>query len=286
MITRWAIALAGIDPTRVKLTHLHAAASRLADRHHWASPKPWSARPPRTVDGLPVLEIITLTSEAADHLHTTATPGAPIHFGHQHGAILAPPRPLAGATWTDLHTATPTTDTWTIAFRTPATFGNRDRFTPWPDPTAVARSLTNRWNSLNPHPTQQLDQDPRTWRHIWVSDVTGHTELLPFPGLTVPGFYGTIRYRCDTPTSRTLHRLLLLAEHAGVGRYTTRGLGIITLASDPRHSRVASEQRKPARSVQAAHQRKQSPKSLTKITGDDAGKGSVQAEHNVTAQRG
>ncbi|WP_431956897.1 hypothetical protein [Nocardia lijiangensis] len=65
------------------------------------------------------------------------------------------------------------------------------------------------------------------------------------------------RCRCeDHDTAHTLHRLLLLAEYAGLGRYTTRGLGIITLDrpapnGDPPHTRVAGEPRKPHGSVHA-----------------------------------
>ncbi|WP_280310280.1 CRISPR system precrRNA processing endoribonuclease RAMP protein Cas6 [Nocardia abscessus] len=292
MITRWALPLAGIDPTRVSLTHLHAVASRLADQHHWSSPKPWSARPPRFLDGLCVLEIITLTSEAAHHLHTTATPGTPVRFGPQHGTILTSPHPLATTTWHELHTATPTEPVWTVHFRTPATFGNRDRFSPWPDPSAVARSLTNRWNTLNPDPTQHLDQDPRTWHRIWVSDIHAHTELLPLPGLTVPGILGHIRYHCEDPdTAHTLHRLLLLAEHAGLGRYTTRGLGIITLTQpaptgDPKHTGAGGRTPTPRRSVHTAHQHKQ-PKTTGKGTFSKiARRRSVQSSDNIADQTG
>ncbi|MGV9678751.1 CRISPR system precrRNA processing endoribonuclease RAMP protein Cas6 [Nocardia sp. NPDC003482] len=258
MITHWAIPLAGINPAEVTLTQLHAVASHLADQHHWTTPKPWATRPPRTLDGLTVLEIITLTTEAAHHLHTTATPGTPITFGHQHGTILTAPHPLTSTTWTELHTSTPTRPAWTLRFRTPATFGNRDRFSPWPDPATVARSLTLRWNALNPDSAEHLDEDPRPWRRIWVSDVEGHTELLDLPGLTVPGFLGRIRYRCDDPSiSHTLHRLLGFAALAGLGRYTTRGLGVTTLErGDAPHNRVASGPPKPSRSVHDAHQHK------------------------------
>ncbi|MGW5456231.1 CRISPR system precrRNA processing endoribonuclease RAMP protein Cas6 [Nocardia sp. NPDC003979] len=99
-------------------------------------------------------------------------------------------------------------------------------FAPWPDPTAVARSLTNRWNTLNPNPDQHLDQDPRNWRHLWVSDIEAHTELINDPNLTIPAILGRIQYRCDDPaTAHDFHRLLSLAEYAGIGRYTARGLG-------------------------------------------------------------
>ncbi|WP_431956895.1 CRISPR system precrRNA processing endoribonuclease RAMP protein Cas6 [Nocardia lijiangensis] len=292
MITRWGVPLTGIDPRRVTLTQLHAVASRLADRDHWSSPKPWSARPPRFHDGLCVLEIVTLTAEAAHHLHSTATPGTGVRFGPQHGAILTPPHPLATTTWHDLHTATPTEPAWTLRFRTPATFGNRDRFSPWPDPSAVARSLTTRWNTLNPNPTQQLDQDPRTWHRIWVSDVQARTELLPLPGLTVPGFHGLIRYRCeDHDTAHTLHRLLLLAEYAGLGRYTTRGLGVITLDrstpnGDPPHTGVAGEPRKPHRSGQVTHQRNRAAPTDSARSPENPGKRLVQSSDNAPGQSG
>ena len=277
MITHWAVPLAGIDPSRVSLTHLHAVASGLADQQHWASPKPWAARPPRFLDGLPVLEITTLTTDSADQLRTSVAPGTAIRFGSQHGTALAAPHPLTATTWTDLHRETPTEPSWTVRFRTPATFGNGNRFSPWPDPAAVARSLTTRWNTFNPDPTQHFDEDQRLWRRIWVSDVEGHTELLPLPGLTVPGFLGRIRYHCDDPgVATTLHRLLLFAELAGLGRYTTRGLGIITLDSGAGRNPVVSGPQKSPRSVQRSDQRKQYNSDVPGSPAERAGGRSVQ----------
>ncbi|MFI7524005.1 CRISPR system precrRNA processing endoribonuclease RAMP protein Cas6 [Nocardia salmonicida] len=72
------------------------------------------------------------------------------------------------------------------------------------------------------------------------------------------GSLGRIRYHCDDPVvAATLRRLLLFAELAGLGRYTTRGLGIITLDSGAGRNPVVSGPRKPPRSVQRSDQRKQ-----------------------------
>lgn len=75
-----------------------------------------------------------------------------------------------------------------------------------------------------------LEENPKPWRQIWVSDIDGHSELLHLPGLTVSGFLGRIRYVCDDQVmAHTFGRLLRFAEFAGVGRYSTRGLGAIQL---------------------------------------------------------
>ena len=100
---------------------------------------------------------------------------------------------------------------------------------------------------------------------------------MPLPGLTVPGFLGRIRYHCDDPqVATTLHRLLLFAELSGLGRYTTRGLGIITLDRGAGRNQVVSGTQKPPKSVQRTDQRKQYNSGVPGSPAERAGGRSVQ----------
>ncbi|MFI7531463.1 CRISPR system precrRNA processing endoribonuclease RAMP protein Cas6 [Nocardia salmonicida] len=221
----------GIDPVRVKLDHLHAVAGRWVDDHHWANTKPWSIRPARRIDGVAVFELTTLTHAAATRFTTAITPGQPIRLGTQHGTILTQPHIIDAQPWNRLHpTPTPAAHAWSVTFLTPTTFGNGNRFSPWPDPSSIARSLTTRWNTLRPNNIPQLPEDPKLWRRVWVSDIDGHSEVLDLQNLTLSGFLGRVRYVCEDPQMAAIFQsLLTFAEYAGVGRYPTRGLGAIRL---------------------------------------------------------
>ena len=92
----------------------------------------------------------------------------------------------------------------------------------------MARSLLQRWNAV--HPDGAIEVEPTGWSKVWISDVDGRSQMLPLAGLTVSGFLGRVRYVCPDPVVAELFdRLLRFAEYAGIGRYTTRGLGVIRL---------------------------------------------------------
>lgn len=229
MLARWAIPIIGVDPSEVEPQHLHAVTGRWVDHNHWETPKQWSQRPLQILDGLVAFDVITLTETAGNRLLESVTAGKRFKLGRQRGTVLAPPRPLAALPWPRLH-ALPTSTAWSVRFLTPAAFGNGNRFSPWPDPGTVARSLIQRWNAVHPDPAQVLDDDPKQWRHIWVSDIDGHSEVLHQTNLTISGFLGRIRYVCEHPaTAQIFGQLLHFAEYAGLGRYSTRGLGAIQL---------------------------------------------------------
>lgn len=227
MLTRWAVPVVGIDPARVKLDHLHAVACRWVDDAHWASPKPWSLGGISALDGVQVCEVVTLTAEVARRLGDRVTPGSRIKLGKQHGTILTSPQPMATRDWARL--AEPTAaSAWQVSFLSPTSFSNGSRFSPWPDPTPMGRSLIQRWNAV--HPYSKVVVEPNAWSKVWVSDIDGHSETLRPAGLTVSGFLGRIRYVCTDPVvAGVFDRLLQFAEFAGVGRYTTRGLGTVRL---------------------------------------------------------
>lgn len=232
MLARWAIPLGRIDPQGVRPDQVHAVVcSWVDDEHRPGSPKPWSTSPVRIVDGVAVLEINTLTPTSADRLHDEVSAGQPVRFGGQMGRVLATPQPVAACCREKLGGSVPKR-AWTVQFRSPTTFGKggrRNFFSPWPDPTAVVRSLTHHWNAVVG--AEHLALDRQQVGSIWVSDVDGRNEIVTArKGLTMSGFLGRIRYVCeDTETAEVFHKLLHFAEYSGMGRYSTHGLGTVRL---------------------------------------------------------
>ena len=229
ILTRWAVPIHGVEPAHVTLEQLHAVASSWVDDSHWSESKPWAIRPLRTADGLAVLEVSTLNDAAAQRLQDSASPGRPVRFGNQHGVIVSRPCPITGTTVEQIRAHAPT-DAWCVRFSTPTTFGNRNRFSPWPDPSTIVRSLQRRWNAICDRPDYAIRLEAAQCRAIWVTDLDGRNAILTLSGLTVSGYLGRVRYSCDDKTvAPGFGALLQFAEFAGLGRYTVRGLGVIAL---------------------------------------------------------
>lgn len=232
---------------------LHAAMSRILDSDHHASSKPWSAWIGPVVDGLPTITVAALNDRSAELLMGVPV-GQQLRLGPATGIVPAPPVPLEWRTWANL-TAEPPSSTWDVEMLTPTVFGRRDRFSPWPDPASLVRSLSVRWEAFSTEKLPRLGHEDL--RAIWVMDLEGHSEhrrlvLGSRPGadrrtgegphtsgsgrarheLALSGFVGFIRYRCDCEgPSRVFSTLLGLAELVGAGRYTTHGFGQVRVAA-------------------------------------------------------
>lgn len=242
MLVRWAIPVAGIDPSRVERHHLHGSACHLVDDNHWATPKPWSHRGLHVIDGMLAVELVTLTDEVGHRLLANTTAGTTLDLGNQVGTVVAPPVPLAVTPWQRLHELSAET-AWEVIFATPSSFSSGSRFSPMPDPLTVLRSLTQRWNAVHPAADARIDEDKPLWRKsVWVSDIEGYSEAFRVSKANVSGFVGRVRYACDdADLAVVMNRLLHFGEYAGVGRYTGHGLGQFRLA--PTWSNTRAEKR-------------------------------------------
>src|SRR5262249_57902103 len=107
-------------------------------------------------------------------LLTAAAPGVRIRVGSRAVRLSRGAVQVAAVTWPGL--AAPSgTRSWVLRFVTPATFRRGNRFSPWPDPSAVLGGLRARWRAFAPGdlPALSLDlsADP-----VWVTDVAGANE--------------------------------------------------------------------------------------------------------------
>jgi CRISPR-associated endoribonuclease Cas6 len=227
VITTWAIPLAHIDIRRVRPAHVHAVAASWVDADHWGTVKPWSLSPLARVDGIVAIELTTLTDDAATSLNAHVSPDTVVRLGAQTSTVIAPPTALA-QTHPRLITDEPAQYAHVVAFDTPVTFRNGSRSSPFPDPASLLRSLASRWNALYTAETTPITVTHQRCANIWISDLEGRTNTLTVGPLTLSAFVGRVRYVADDDdTASALTRLLRFAEYAGVGSYTTRGLGRI-----------------------------------------------------------
>ena len=190
MPSRWLVPITGIDAHQVKLEHLHAVACSWFDdtdrddhgpvAPHRNSPKPWSIAPLQLHDDVAVVQCSTHTDAVATRLRTRVRRGRAVRFGPQIGRVSDAPHPVARSSWQQL--ATPTGHrAWSIRFLTPTTFRSGNRFSPWPDPFAVIRSLSARWaaHAGDQHPLPTLP--PTQLATIWIATWPERTKCFRWP---------------------------------------------------------------------------------------------------------
>jgi CRISPR-associated endoribonuclease Cas6 len=234
MPSRWQIATPGIDPARVRVEHLHAVVSGWFDSTdvaHRAPAKPYTVSPPtRHPTGAAGFEVTLLDDALTNQLLTRAAPGIRLRLGAQHTRLTDGAEQLAATPWAQLADAGSNANAWCLHFVTPTTFRRGNAFTPWPAPQAVLGGLRATWRRFAPPHLSDLVLDLAT-DPVWVTDIDGANEVLRINNLTVSGFVGRIRYACDGPpdTRAAVDRLMRLAPYAGIGAYTTRGLGQVRL---------------------------------------------------------
>jgi CRISPR-associated endoribonuclease Cas6 len=250
MPSRWFLPLPNLDPSHVKLDHVHAAISRWFDADvadasessrpaHDAKLKPYTISPPVQRRGVAGIEVAVLSQDAEDELLSTAITGPSIRVGQQ-ALLVGDPRLVMEQTYAEM-ASPPFGNRWDVAFLTPTTFRSRGRSTPLPSVGAIMTGLLaqwNRWNdvgvSLGPIARDamwvsdlQLMSEPLT---ITISSKTGKPSQLHLSAVT-----GSLVLRCDQPeTAEVVSPLLRFASYCGVGSVRGRGLGVVQVRE---HSR-------------------------------------------------
>lgn len=237
-LARWWVPLDGIRPERVELRYLHAAVSTWFDQtsaEHRSGSKPYAISPLTRRGPQVGMEIGTLSVEASRRLLNSAGPGAAVRLGAQLGCVADEPIRLAAEHWSELR-ATPATE-WALDFDTPVIFRREERSTPLPTSQSILRSLSYHWNVWS-----GLAEIRLGWQEldaVWVSDIAGSSHPVKV-GLahgrgreqTHRGFLGRVTLRCgDKTLAGFVGRLLAVAPYAGVGSFTTRGLGVTRVTS-------------------------------------------------------
>lgn len=228
--SRWWVSLGEVEPTRVRLAHLHAVVSTWFDDDaiaHAAPAKPFALSPLRLRNGRPGFEIAALTDSAAQRFDQVVRPGCRLRLGGQIATIDDAPLLLASRSWNSM-SLDKVDRAWTLNFVTPTAFRQGRRSSPFPAPAAVLRGLAQRWDAFSPVPLCGSPADAAF--QVWVSDIDGESEVLKIAGVTFSGFVGRVRYQCDDSDAvRTVGPLFALAPLAGVGAATTKGLGTVRL---------------------------------------------------------
>jgi len=146
----------------------------------------------------------------------------------------------------------------TLRFASPTVFRSRDRNVPLPQPDLVFGSLLNRWNEFAP---LRLPEQARRFAQecLALSRYRTRTEYVQFgeEGRGTVGFIGECRFAMlnrDAYWMRLMHLLAAFSLYAGVGRWTTAGLGQARVV-EGRRSPVAGPRPEEAPGLRAGHRR-------------------------------
>lgn len=232
-LTTWNIDITGLSDALVDGAHGHALVSRWLDPEggHRNTGKHWSFRGAFRRGAVTSISVSTLSPRAERALLSAACAEARVRLGREHGVIAGAPSAISRTTWAEL-LHEPPRDAWVIRCDTPVGFRSRNRFTPLLEPRSVTKSLLCHVNSVEPSVAQILRLDDRELGTLWVSDIDGRNVVLPVAKLTASGFVGRMRFVCeDAMAARKFGVLLRFAEIAGLGSYTTQGLGVMGLES-------------------------------------------------------
>lgn len=265
MPDRWFVPVAGVEPDRVRLEHVHAAFSRWFDRspvEHAANDKPYTVSPlTRDPRGQVGVEIATLTDTAEKRLHEAGMDGATVRLGNRTRPV-GTPRHLIGHSWAQL--AANTTDgRWQLEFVTPTTFRSGDRSSPLPQVGTIMDGLSHTWNTWSDTRIETSEEgtdvidcradapaDVGGWGAVWASDVDLRSVTVSvrvrrqdgtFQPITVSGALGSLTLRCDEPVAAAhAGPLLRLAAYCGVGGMTGKGFGVTRVRARRRPTDLGS----------------------------------------------
>ncbi|MBK8468417.1 MAG: CRISPR system precrRNA processing endoribonuclease RAMP protein Cas6 [Candidatus Phosphoribacter sp.] len=258
MPSRWFVPLAGIDPHRVQLHHVHAAVSRWFDRgsEHWAGEKPYAVSPLVERDGRVGVEVGLLGKPAHERFAAVAADVMKVKLGPTVGRLGRPVR-LRQRSWEELARQCQARS-WTLELLTPTTFRSGDRSTPLPEVQTVLSGLARSWQAWCPEPDllplPGPAADPAPYRAVWVSDLrlTSSVTELQVRGrdgipriVLMSGVTGTMHLRADDDAAaRWAGPLLALAPFAGVGSMRAKGFGVVDVTARP--GEATGERRQPA----------------------------------------
>lgn len=263
MPSRWFVPIVGVDPSRVRLEHVHAAFSGWFDgtaEAHAASDKPYAVSPLSGDERGVGVEIATLTVQAEAALARRVESGAPVRLGSQ-VRPLGRARLMHASTWEELAVSgVPGAATrWVLEFVTPATFRSGDRSSPLPQVPTILAGLARAWDACSGTPRPELRSDLAA--ATWVSDLDLRSQVLRLrvrrrhgagtQDVHVSGATGSLTLRCEDPCAvEVVAPLLGLAPYVGVGAMRGKGLGVVRVRRIPQASETAGTRGVPAEHVE------------------------------------
>lgn len=224
----------------VEADHLHAAFTRWFDAEeeepdprkvpHGAISKPYSLSMVGELDGTPGISVSVLSDDARSLFLERAATGSTVRLGRQ---IIRTGRPwlTASASWGQLALTRPS-PTWDVEFQTPTVFRTSGRPSVLPTPSVLLRSPLEAWTSWSGVPL--LAYDPVAMaRSVRVELAEISTTPVLAGRKSVPGLVGRVRYVSDDAgVSGSMSLLLAVAQFSGVGSYTARGFGTVSVRPD------------------------------------------------------
>jgi len=230
MPSSWLVSLSGPPEPQIPLEAPHAVVSRWLDLIHKAPAKAYALSPPGHDRGRTILTVRLLDDALAGSLTRHIVVGERVRLGRHWFTVTEPPVLAGGTAWTSLGRSG--RRAWELTFNSPTAFRRRNRTSPFPAPPSVITSLLERWWIIDP-PTAPPFTAVDLARSLWVSDLDGHSSVMPLRDTIVSGFTGRIRYVCDGTDAQAeaVDALLSFAEYAGVGSHTAYGLGTVSLGT-------------------------------------------------------
>jgi CRISPR-associated endoribonuclease Cas6 len=229
----------------IKAEHLHAVVTSWFDAWapaasdgigHQETEKPYTASPATEFEGQVGVQVSVLTEEAESFLHRAARPGAPVRFGSMVGHV-GEPACTNSASWSELMRARPAR-AWLIEFDSPTCFRSGERTSVLPIPALLLRTPSALWQRWSPIPLEPLTGDDH--RALFISHARLETvdyrlaDKNPVRSRAhephdVSGIVGAVRLVTHGATASKVEPLLRLAEFGGIGAYTRRGMGVVTV---------------------------------------------------------
>ncbi len=237
MPQKWWLPVSGL-PDDVRSEHLHAAVTRwldLSDAEHNA-PKPYSISPPTMNHHRRGIYVGTLTGHIADRLTTAIKLDPSIRLGTRIGRA-GQPREVTSRGWETLADPARPANRWQVDLLTPTTFRRGSVSSPLPDPRSILLGLADRWKQWSGGIPCPGDLPDTGYTEVRVTDLELRSVAFEWesgPGrgrrhktYVVSGSVGWLRLHCARPElAMRADALLGLAEFAGIGGYTGRGLGV------------------------------------------------------------
>lgn len=211
--------------------------ARHANTAHQATTKPYTATPV-TIDEKPHIVVTLLDDALANYLHTKINTTPHIQLG-QHIASIENCTPTHIHSWPEIR-ETPAATKWKIVTDSPITFRpNNSTTTPIPSNATALLATALRAHDLFSYGAPPLARlTPEQQReivitHANIQTVTRSLGFSPRKGATnrtATCGQGTYEVTCLTPqVAERVAPVMALLPYAGIGAYTARGLGAVTV---------------------------------------------------------
>lgn len=194
---------------------------------HDEKQKAYTISCPTMRDGIPGIEVSTLSDGADSVMEWVASELPVLRLGRQREVLVGRPQVLMDRPWSRIaQEPAPLGSGWHVEFLTPTMFRTGEAVDLLPTPARVlGAAIAECGRNI---PDSVPDESLGLFRHLRVSDLQLETSDLAFGRVTYPGLVGHIVFRCsDSVAAGRLAPLFAALPFTGVGSYRVRGLGCV-----------------------------------------------------------